>query len=168
LKRLIGLTGHKGAGKDAVAEILAAEYDFTRVAFADPLKRIATAIGWDGSKEERPPCPHCGMHQGRGLLQILGTEGVRQNIRDDAWILAAEAEIARHEKVVVTDVRFLNEARAIKNLYGQIWRVVRPGHDGDAHPSEREQDEILADRTIFNDRSLADLPTRIEWVSRWS
>jgi len=41
---LIGLIGRKRAGKDTVADVLVAEYGYTKVAFADPLKRAALAL----------------------------------------------------------------------------------------------------------------------------
>jgi len=156
VKRLIGLTGHKGAGKDSVAEILA-RHGYERMAFADPLKQIAAAIGWDGSKEDRGHCLACGMLQGRRLLQVLGTEGVRENIADDAWLIAAERTLARHELAVITDVRFLNEAAWVREHGGTIWRVVRPNHHGDDHPSEREQGAIRADHHVHNEGTLSDL-----------
>lgn len=163
--RLIGLTGHKGAGKDAVAAVLR-QHGYTRIAFADPLKRIALAIGWDGSKEERPACSCCGMLQGRALLQVLGTEGVRQNIREDAWLLAANHEIGKHERVVITDVRFLNEAEFVRQSGGEVWRIERPGHGGDGHASETELDNIQADQEIWNGGSLADLAVAVERALR--
>ena len=44
---LIGLSGKKGSGKDTVAEFLIKHHNFTRIAFADPIKDIGTAVfGW--------------------------------------------------------------------------------------------------------------------------
>jgi len=83
------------------------------------------------------------MLRGRQLLQVLGTEGVRKNIREDAWILAAGAKIATFEKVVLSDVRFGNEAGLVWALGGHVWRIERPDNAGTTldHPSESEQDE---------------------------
>jgi hypothetical protein len=165
-KSVIGLTGQKGAGKDEVAKILV-DAGYVRVAFADPLKAIATVIGWDGSKEELPPCSHCGMLQGRQLLQVLGTEGVRANIGRETWLDVARREIQRHKNVVVSDVRFFNEAGLIHMLGGEVWRVVRPGYSGDSHASEAEQNLIVEDATITNDGSLADLLFTVEVAARF-
>lgn len=154
--KLIGLTGHKGAGKDEVAKLLA-EHGYERIALADPLKAIATVIGWDGDKSEKLPCHHCGMLQGRQLLQVLGTEGVREHISSEAWLTAAERLLGQHERVVVADIRFLNEATWVRRLGGRIWRVLRPGYHGDGHASEREQDAIRADLSLLNDTTLEHL-----------
>ena len=40
---IIGLTGYKGSGKDTAASHLVEKYGFTRVAFADKLKKSAAA-----------------------------------------------------------------------------------------------------------------------------
>ncbi len=162
---LIGLTGKKGAGKDEVAKILG-EMGYDRIAFADPLKSMARTIGWDGSKEELPPCPHCGMLRGRQLLQVLGTEAVRDHIDQAAWLKVARRDLEHLDRAVVTDVRFQNEADMIRDLGGKIWRVVRSGYEGDGHSSEREQDLILHDRKIVNDGDLDDLRNEVanaEW-----
>lgn len=156
MRHLIGLTGHKGSGKDEVAKILA-RFGYIRVAFADPLKAVAYEIGWDGSKEDLEDCPSCGMLRGRRLLQVLGSEGIRQHVADDAWIQAATKTIAPLDRVVITDVRFLNEAEFVHNAGGLVWKVIRPGYEGDAHASERELEEIEADAIVVNDSTLRDL-----------
>jgi len=175
---IIGLTGQRGSGKDSVGARLVERHGFTRVAFADALKDIATVIGWNGDKSDQEPCSTCGMLQGRELLQQLGAEGVRDHIAEDAWVTAAFRRIpAGVSNVVITDVRFLNEAAAIDLHGGALWRVVRPGYDGDAHASEREQAKIHCDYRIDNsgdldalndsvDRTLAKYATKILYSVR--
>lgn len=41
---LIGISGQAGSGKDTCADFLVKEYDFAKVAFADPLKRICKDV----------------------------------------------------------------------------------------------------------------------------
>jgi hypothetical protein len=160
VSNLIGLTGYKLSGKDETAKVLA-EFGYVRVALADPLRAIATELGWDGSKEDKPCCPYCGMLRGRRLLQVLGTEGVRRHIRDDAWLLAAERELEKHPRAVISDLRFLSEAEFVRARGGQIWRIVRPGYEGDSHISEREQAQISVDLTLNNSGSLQDLAAAV-------
>ena len=152
---IIGLTGLAFSGKDTVGAILG-HHGYERRAFADPLKNIATAIGWDGSKTVLPRCELCGMRQGRELLQVLGTEGVRENIRDDAWILAFKDSLKPDSKYVVTDVRFPNEAQAIHDMGGVIIRIERNQDTGvgTEHPSESNVDTIDADYVIHNNGTL--------------
>jgi hypothetical protein len=80
--------------------------------------------------------------------------------------------------VVVTDVRFPNEAQHIRDHGGLVVRVERPGAQddgaarGSSHPSESLVDTITPDRTLLNDGTLEDLATRVkslmlpyaEWV----
>jgi dephospho-CoA kinase len=110
----------------------------------------------------------------REVLQWIGTEGVR-SLYPDVWadylIRKANETLANSlveritrgsyglritDYVVVTDVRFLNEARKIQEAGGQIWHVWRPGLAQMAHASERECDSIadIADVLIDNSSTL--------------
>ncbi len=153
--RIIGLTGHKQSGKDTVADVLT-EAGFERTAFAAPLKAVATSIGWDGTKDDHEPCGNCGMLQGRRLLQVLGTEGLREELWRTVLIDALLRRLPS-QNTVITDVRFPDEAAAIRNWGGHIWRVKRPGYEGDGHESESFIDEIAPDLTLLNNGPVSTL-----------
>lgn len=170
---LIGLVGKKRVGKDAIAQTLVREYDFTQLAFADLLKdaaialnpivgvdddlmflvRLATAVhgrGWEGTKAKYP--------EARSILQRLGTDVVRA-VDEDFWVKALEARLlATDGPVVVSDVRFENEAALIRRYGGTVVRVTR--HDAyrdlDDHASENV-DGIPFDTEVVNEGTLADL-----------
>lgn len=165
---LIGTTGKKQAGKDSFAARLVEAHGFTRVAFADPMREFALALdplvdghyrlseivrslGWDVAKESIPEV--------RRTLQRLGTEAGRNVLGDRVWIDAALGKIdAVDGPVVVTDVRFPNEAEAITSAGGILVRVVRPGHETtDAHPSETAMDGHPVHVQVVNDGSLEQL-----------
>lgn len=66
--------------------------------------------------------------------------------------------------VIISDVRFRNEVKAIKAAAGYVWRIDRPGAGlkdaAGAHQSETEQNEIdpkLFSFTLLNDGTLEDL-----------
>lgn len=167
---IIGLTGYARSGKDTVAAILNDLAGYERRAFADPLKKIAlacdplipttaadhvrlshyvAALGWEDAKANP---------EVRRFLQALGTEGVRENLGDDAWIRAWELTLTPGRRYAVTDVRFPNEAHAIKATGGVVWRIYRPGVEPpNKHASELLVDEIPIDETIINDGTLDDL-----------
>lgn len=149
---LVGLSGYAGAGKDEVAKTLVAN-GWTRIAFADPLKAVATAIGWSGTKDE----------VGRKLLQDLGV-GVRDHLNPDAWVLAGEESIEGAQgPCVVTDVRFPNELTMIRRRGGQIVRIERPGHGAvNDHVSEHLVSPEDCDAVLLNDGSLEDLQLYVE------
>lgn len=71
----------------------------------------------------------------RELLQRVGTEGMRNNVDSDVWVRALFAEFKpcsevitsydRASKWIISDVRFPNEADAIKERGGYMIKVVR-------------------------------------------
>lgn len=71
--------------------------------------------------------------------------------------------------VIITDVRFVNEAQAIRNECGKLLHIVRPSADNDSrgiegHASETEQDSIpneWYDCTISNSGTIADLEVHV-------
>jgi hypothetical protein len=146
--RLVGLRGYAQAGKDTAALGLGEE-GWARVAFADPLKHVARALGWDGKKDD----------DGRQFLQDLG-KAVRDHVHPDAWVWAAEREIDELERgglpgVVVTDVRYPNEVEMIHRRGGIVVEVVRPGvGPANYHESEHALVNVPPDFTLANDDSI--------------
>ena len=71
------------------------------------------------------------------------------------------------KKYVVSDVRFLDEAKAIKELNGIIIRVNRKNDVSSEngtehkHKSELEMDSIIADYTIDNDLNTIEMASSI-------
>ncbi|AWV16798.1 hypothetical protein A3862_15885 [Methylobacterium sp. XJLW] len=61
------------------------------------------------------------------------------------------------KRVVVNDVRFVNEADAIEAMGGFLIRVDRSGLVAGEHPSEQEQARIVAHWTVRNEGDLLDL-----------
>jgi hypothetical protein len=59
--------------------------------------------------------------------------------------------------VVVTDVRFENEAARILAEGGYVLEITRPGHKPDGHASEDGLHEALIDGLIINNESIEDL-----------
>lgn len=149
---LIGLVGYAQSGKDEVAKCLVADHGFRRVAFADPLKAVATSVGWSGNKDK----------EGRKFLQNLGV-AVREHVDPDAWLSRALRDIDKsNDPVVVTDCRFLNEIDAIRNRGGIIVRVNRPGiGPANDHVSEREWATTLPDGVIDNDGTIEELREKV-------
>ena len=78
----------------------------------------------------------------RHMLRTLGTEWGRTCVSPSIWIDHWLARVSRCNFTVVDDVRFVNEAELIRNLGGQIWRIVRPGvMRNTTHASEGGLDE---------------------------
>lgn len=115
--------------------------------------------GYESHKTEGDPIDD----EIRRLLQVLGTEVGRQAISDDIWLRTGidgvRARIDEgYNTIVVTDVRFDNEARAIRELGGKIIEITRPDlPDEDRHASEAGVSSELIDILLHNDRDLATL-----------
>lgn len=165
---IVGFCGLAGAGKTTAAGILVAELGYRRIAFADPLKAMARAFGLgprelSGDLKEAPCDLLCGRTP-RQFMQMLGTEFGRDMIGTDLWLRSwrrsVEAVIASegHNLIVADDVRFPQEADAIRSMGGIVVRIERMGAgsaSGGSHPSETTP--IAVDATIVNDGDEATL-----------
>lgn len=154
--QIIGVLGVAGSGKTLVAKRLVNHYGYTRTRLADPMKRMLKyGLGLsdeelDGDKK-MAPMERFGGVTPRHMMQTLGTEWGRYRIYSDIWVDAWRDMVARTEgSVVVDDVRFPNEAKAIKEMGGVLWRVFRPDVGMMLHPSETSSGEIEVDATINN------------------
>lgn len=160
---LIGIIGLAGSGKTLIAKHLVDHRDYTRTRFADPLKRMLRD-GLGLSQEEvdgdlkMTPNPTFGGRTPRYLMQTLGTEWGRKRVTHDIWVNLWKRDVlAIKGDVVVDDVRFPNEAQAIRDLGGVLWRVDRPGLVTGNHPSESVQAQIQEDVLISNATTIAGL-----------
>ena len=179
---LIGLHGKAGSGKDALGRLLRSQLDKSlRMAFADPVKSAAAVIFDVKHDVAHSPefkewySSYWGL-TGRQMLQLLGTEAIRGTFGQDFWVkrwrLEAESFLNAGYPVIVTDVRFENEADAIREMGGTIVHVIRPnwqaldGSEG-AHASEAGIQLQLWDYTVSNDGTLEDLGRKAEHLLRW-
>ncbi|MFD4797201.1 deoxynucleotide monophosphate kinase family protein [Streptomyces anulatus] len=183
--RHVALMGRAGAGKDTAAARLVQRYAFVRVAFADPLKESALRLdpivgaegtsygalpirlsdvvkryGWDRAKNSYPEV--------RRTLQNLG-EAVRAD-DPDFWLRMALDKVTTADRwslpVVISDVRYANEADALRAAGALMVRIERPGASagGEAarHVSELDLDAYPADVTVSNTGTVADLDALVD------
>lgn len=169
---LIGIVGIAGSGKTLVARHLVRRHGYTRMRFADPLKRmLQEGLGLtddevDGDKKSTPNPVFAGKTP-RYLMQTLGTEWGRKKVSPDLWVNIWKRDAGRAgPNVVVDDLRFPNEADAIRSLGGTIWRVWRPGVHAMSHASEIAQAEISEDHLISNSTSISALLSSVEHLIR--
>lgn len=176
-RRIIGLySPAPQSGKTFTATVLSNQ-GFKPISFAEPLKRMAcvflNSFGYREDEavrlvwvDKHKMIPEIGC-TGRHVLQRLGTEWGRQQIADDVWIRCWEARVMRAPGDVVTDdVRFLNEAQAIKAAGGEMWKIVRPSAERNtSHVSEGGLDDWDGfDVVIDNDGSLESFRRKIDAV----
>ena len=183
---IIGLSGYARSGKDSVAQILIDHFGYTRVSFGDkvkevlyvlnpillwdevgygkqegsytnyiPLQWVINEYGWDGAKGSG-----WGKHL-RVMLQTFATDCCRDMIDDNIWVNLALSEANGHN-IVISDVRFPNEATAIKARHGKIFKIKRPGVEApNGHSSEHSLKDWVFDGTIYNNGDLDDLKKTI-------
>ena len=166
---IIGLTGYAQSGKDTAAKILVDNYGFTKVAFADKIREFLYNInpmiggeplqikvdveGWEKAKQHS---------EVRRLLQVTGVSA-RKLFGSEFWINQTLRHFATSSNVVISDVRFTNEANWLKTNGGQIWRIQRVGVEAvNGHVSETELDDYPVDQTFANNGSLEDLELLIK------
>jgi hypothetical protein len=203
---IIGIVGFIGSGKGTVGDYLESNWQFTKDSFAKPLKdAVSLLFGWDremmeGSTKEsrewrekndyywtkimgKPMSP-------RLALQLLGTECMRKVFHKDFWTASlAKRCNSNIFNVVVTDCRFKNEIKCIRDLGGNIIQVKR-GNDPDwiniykklisdnnyykieqlretgyiPHVSETDWIGSVSDFIIYNNRSLDDLYIEVDRI----
>ena len=99
----------------------------------------------------------------RKLLQLLGTECGRQIIHPNIWVNSLFADYKKDSNWIITDVRFPNEAQAIKDKGGIMIRINRPLYRlDDQHPSETALDNYNFDYVIENEGSIDELVQKIK------
>lgn len=148
---VIGVTGKARSGKDTLSEHLYTRlgFDCNRAAFADPVKDMLRAIGIDdieGYKEEVHPL--LGVTS-RKMMQTLGTEWGREAIGEDTWINLTKEKGKGKKFLVISDVRFENEANFVREN-GILLHVTGRGGIKGFHKSESGVKFQLGDFRIDN------------------
>jgi hypothetical protein len=144
---LVGILGLKGSGKDTIGNYLIENYNFEKIAYAGALKdAICCIFGWDRnmmegateeSREWREKVDEYWGFSPREMMQRIGTDLFRKQIKDDIWIKSLKLKLEKMTQgpfkmktnVVITDCRFNNEIDLIKEKGGIIILVERE------HPS---------------------------------
>jgi hypothetical protein len=175
---LIGLAGAARSGKDTAAQALL-DIGWTRRAFADKVRSILYAMdlvldepsysrgfttlryevdqySWEAVKEMYPEV--------RRYLQRLGTEGGREILGENVWVDALFRDRDTWGPTVITDVRFPNEADAIRARGGLVVAIQRPDQTlirETDHVSENALAGYLFDDVILNDGPVSRLHDRV-------
>jgi hypothetical protein len=187
---VIGICGYGRSGKDTAANHLIQSHAFSHYSVGQPMKEamvlldpiigvhgghvvritdVVTDVTDQAQWDEAKDGPY--GEEVRVFLQVLGNEASRQILYEDVWADVAERRcatmVAEGRSVVVSSVRFPNEARAIERAGGKIIRVVRPGFGPvNDHPSETAMDDYPVYAEILNDGTIEDLGERVDLILR--
>lgn len=174
---IIGISGRIGSGKDTLAQFIQ-ELDpsWEIKKFAGKLKQIASlltgvpvkAFESQSFKKEIMPAVWGGMTY-REFLQKLGTDAIRDALHPNTWVNALFADykliprggddqsapFVSYPNWLITDVRFINEAEAVRRNGGVMVRLKRNELPAAGlHPSETSLDDYDFDLVIDNTGDL--------------
>ncbi|MEU1254794.1 hypothetical protein ABZ445_16090 [Streptomyces chartreusis] len=182
----IGIIGRARAGKDTAGKFFVDGHGYRRVGFADALKDVALKLdpivdlspydvdgfqaaevrrladlvrwsGWEVAKE---------TPEVRRILQELGA--AMRAVDEEVWLRAALTKA--HEAndagvpVVITDVRYRNEAASLVRAGFKLLHINRPGIPQLDHESERDLGPEDARYLVQNDGDLAHLGEQLEQI----
>ena len=167
---IVGLCGYARSGKNTLADLITRHHGHQQIAFADALRDTLydtnPLVSTDGARVQDVIDKH-GFEgvkstkygpEVRRLLQMLGTDGVRNNVSDSAWVDVVLNKISAGGDWVVTDARFGNELDAIASAEGVLIWISRPGVEpANAHASENSVSESDCDFTIYNHGTPSDM-----------
>lgn len=174
----IGIIGRPRTGKDTAADRLVERHGFTRVSIAEPIKEIGLAadpiIGWNYTREEPIRLAESVRHLGwevvkdrfpesRRFLWNMSVDGVSAVLGEDIWTQIAVKRIRALEgPAVVTDVRLLEEAKALR---AEGLTIVYLSREGVSEEDEREGEDLgpdAADVRLHNGGSLEEFWSQLD------
>ena len=197
---IIAIGGRMGSGKNTVCDIiqdLCNKHNglkFEQKAFAGKLKEIASLLtgipvekfeDQEFKKQEMPPeWNSFGKPVTyRYFLQALGTDALRDHLNTNVWCNALFSKYTEDSKWIITDLRFPNELKKVKEKDGITIRVERPcsycnklknhafgcknilnTHGGLLHLSETSLDSAEFDYEIINDVGIPELIEKVRKI----
>jgi guanylate kinase len=177
-KIIIGITGKKGSGKSTIADYLVNNYDFNEYAFANTLKSVCMEVfqlqtkQLYGSQLDKERIDDFWNISSRKIMQEVGTAfreiGNRIPQLDKIWIKSLHREIQIKDKsfIVISDVRYKDEADSIKEYEEKGWiakiiKIERLEQELNEDIHESENQEVPYDYLINNNDSRNELFKKI-------
>ena len=172
----IGITGYAESGKDVASDHLEEEFGFVRINMSDALDKylqildpyVVASLGSTSYIRYAALRQHMSLTEAkkipevRRLFQKFGTD-VGRAIDPEMWVTQLELEASKHQMVVTTGIRYVEEVAPLDVLL----HINRPGYGPlNDHSSEDLQHIFdLADHRIDNDTTIADLQAKVQaWL----
>lgn len=173
LPPIIGISGYSGVGKDTARQILCEAYGCEGAAFADKVREYALllnpyfeetkcyyselieSMGYDNAKRKYDCVRKLMVKIGHGARTLLG-----QNVWVNA-LLPIDSQRPAGKSLVISDVRYTNEAERIILLGGIVIRLERNGVNA---ANETEKNSLMLTPYTYkieNNGSLEDLRQKL-------
>lgn len=165
---MIAFCGKKGVGKDVCSDYLVKKYNYKKYAFATPLKEAVKCLFLFNDEQlygdEKETIDKRWDVSPRQMFQFIGTDLIRNHLRDDYFIRYFDLAVQNKDKIVISDLRFVNESLYIKNNGGIIILITGKDNNHDEHVSEREYLDIKYDYIIHNTSTLTHLYQQLDAI----
>lgn len=162
---IIGITGAMFTGKSTVYQLIASKQKCVNIRFSGAIYDIQEAI----YAIVGLPVPY---PKDRKLLQYIGTDWGR-SLNENLWVNVWKTRITDWDRTIITDdVRFPNEAAALKEVGGVLIKIVaseavraqRGEMINTSHASEAGIPDADCDWIIDNNGSLYDLELKVKEI----
>ena len=180
---LILLIGKISSGKSTAAKILSEVFGLKEEMFAQPLKDFAVSIGFShqevyGTQEQKLAINDFWGISGREFMQRFGTDVCREllpkaipNMRlgdRQLWAAVMEKKIKEIGGIVISDGRFPDEVRLVKQYGGIVLKIYRDDIKSSTkdsvehkHVSESYIDDLQFDMLVENNGTINELKTEL-------
>lgn len=160
MKPIIAFSGTVGSGKDTAGDYLVEKHGWKKLTFAEPLKLgIKHLFGLTDEQLYDPQLKEVvdedwGMSP-REMMQKVGTDLLREHIDDNMFVTTMIKRVMEVDKddtvkgIVITDVRFENEAAMVKEMYGKVVRLVRPDEEPRTKHYKHASEQNLPDYDVL-------------------
>lgn len=187
---IIGIAGKKRSGKDTIADYLCGTFGFKKLSFSTALKEgVKHFFGWTEEHVNgklKDECDHYWGISPRQVLQELGTEffqfylpkrikAFQYNTNRQMWVKRLFKDFCSSDNIVISDIRFIHEIKAVKDRGGIVIKVEKPvkpildknilREEEDKHISELEVEKFdRYDKIFINDSTIESL---LNQVNKW-
>lgn len=164
--KLLGLAGPARSGKDTAGQAISWVTGWKTYALASPIKEtINDLFDWDGrhayGELKEIIDPNWGFSP-RQAYQLFGTEFGR-SLREDLWLRMAYNKYEKLGSLIITDIRFENEADLIRDNGGHIIHIQRKDcMKVNAHASEIGIKVKEYDSFLHNDGTVEDFQDSVK------
>lgn len=193
MRKYVDDTWNWGMCSEYIEEVIYNDGEYVEVSFADALKKAASVLfdydymilRGDSNRDLRETKTTveyniCGKLTGRQILTFFGTDIMRAKYNDRIWIINLKNTIdellLRGKKIIISDVRFINELNFVLSFPKKIVVVVYENYtdliisdeDHKKHPSKWQYKQFLSmdnlnivcfenKKTILNENTLIQL-----------